>query len=146
LVWEEKQQEIMLFFPLACHNRDLLCRTMFLELDHKKLLVTRTAQQLVLEVYKIANHFPSNEKYAMTSQVRRAALSVYLNISEGCSRSSAKERIRFFEIARGSLIEVDAAFDVAKGLNYLENLNVEVVGKKILDCFRLLSLLIKSTK
>ena len=56
----------------------------------------------------------------MIQQIRRAALSVVLNIAEGCSRKSEAERKRFFEISRGSLIEIDAAFDIANELGTLE--------------------------
>jgi four helix bundle protein len=54
----------------------------------------------------------------MASQIRRAALSVHLNIAEGCSRRSETERKRYYEVARGSLIEIDAALDIADSLNY----------------------------
>ena len=62
--------------------------------------------------------FPTEEKFDMVQQIRRAALSVHLNITEGCSRKSKIERIRYFEIAIGSVIEIDSALDIAFKLSY----------------------------
>src|SRR6185295_5509964 len=91
---------------------------MFLELAHTKLSVFQISKKLVLECYKITRSFPNEEKYAIVQQIRRAALSVHLNIAEGCSRKSVAERKRYFEIARGSVIEIDTAFDIAVDLQY----------------------------
>ncbi len=65
---------------------------MFLELAHTKLNVYQFSQELALECYRVTKKFPSDEKFAMISQIRRAAVSVHLNIAEGCSRKSQKER------------------------------------------------------
>jgi len=118
---------------------------MFLQLAHKKLEVVLLSRQIVIEVYKLTRLLPNEEKYAMASQLRRAALSIHLNIAEGCSRRSASERKRFFEIARGSLIEVEAAIEVAIELEYLKTGTLETVGPKLVSCFRLLSKLITNT-
>lgn len=78
----------------------------------------------------------------MTQQIRRAALSVHLNLSEGASRKSETERRRFFEIARGSLIEIDTAFDIALSLNYLNNEKLNELSELIIMTFKLLTGLI----
>ena len=78
----------------------------------------------------------------MVQQIRRAALSVYLNISEGFSRKSEAERKRFFEIARGSLIEIDAALDIAEDLTYCNKEALTVAGINLVRCFSMLSKLI----
>ncbi|HTH30340.1 MAG TPA: four helix bundle protein, partial [Lacibacter sp.] len=70
---------------------------------------------------------------------RRAALSVHLNIAEGSSRKSDVERKRYYEIARGSVIEIDAALDVASDLSYLKNFNPEKLGETMIKMFKLLS-------
>ena len=112
---------------------------MFLQLAHTKLNVYQFSQMLTLECYKITKLFPSDEKFAMVQQIRRAALSVHLNIAEGCSRKSKAERSRFFEIARGSVIEVDAAIGVAHSLSYITTDQVQLLGDSIVKTFKLLS-------
>ena len=117
---------------------------MFLKLNHQKLEVYNASRIFVLECYKLTKSFPSNERFGMISQVRRAALSVHLNIAEGASRKSEKERKRYYEIARGSIIEIDAALDIATELDYLKELNIELLGDSMVNCFKLLSGLINS--
>jgi len=97
---------------------------MFLTLSHQQLNVFTCSKTLVLEVYRLAKTFPESEKFGMISQIRRAAVSVHLNIAEGASRKSDAERKRFFEIARGSVIVIDAVLDIAACLEYLENYNL----------------------
>jgi len=63
---------------------------MFLQLAHTKLDVYKVTQELTLEAYKVTRKFPVEEKFAMITQIRRAALSVHLNLAEGCSRKSKK--------------------------------------------------------
>jgi len=86
--------------------------------------------------------FPSEEKFGMISQIRRAAVSVHLNIAEGASRKSETERKRFYEIARGSIIEIDAALDIANNLKYLDNYDTLNIGETMIRCFKILSGLI----
>jgi len=74
----------------------------------------------------------------MSSQIRRAALSVHLNIAEGSSRKSLIERKRFYEISRGSMIELDAAFDIAESLNYFTDYPTEKLKLITAKCFRIL--------
>ena len=93
---------------------------MFLQLAHTKLNVYQFSQQLALECYKISRLFPSEERFAMTQQIRRAALSVHLNIAEGASRKSVVERKRYYEIARGSVVEIDTAIGIAYQLSYVK--------------------------
>ena len=112
---------------------------MFLQLAHTKLNVYNTSQDLVLECYSITRIFPPEEKFVMMQQIRRASLSVHLNIAEGCSRKTAAERNRFFEIARGSVVEIDAALDIAVRLKYVSENNLNLCGKKIISTFKLLS-------
>jgi four helix bundle protein len=78
----------------------------------------------------------------MISQIRRAALSVHLNIAEGSSRSSLKERKRYFEIAGGSLIEIDTALDIADSLSYLIKIETSKLSDLVVRCFKILSRLI----
>ena len=80
----------------------------------------------------------------MVPQIRRAALSVHLNVAEGCSRKSRAERKRYCEIARGSVIEIDAALDIASDLNYFKLEQIEVLGVQMVKCFKLLTGMIAS--
>jgi len=81
----------------------------------------------------------------MISQIRRAALSIHLNIAEGASRRSHIERVRYYEIARGSIIEIDAALDIAIDLGYLSSYDSQKLGELMINTFKLLSGLITST-
>lgn len=115
---------------------------MFLELAHTKLDVFSISKTFVLACYKETKTFPSDEKFGIISQIRRAALSVHLNIAEGCSRKSQAERKRFFEIARGSVIEVDSAFDIAVELNYTTKERLIELGDYLKRCFQMISKMI----
>ena len=117
---------------------------MFLQLGHTKLEVYNVSRKLVSECYKATASFPIEERYGLIQQIRRAALSVHLNIAEGCSRKASGERKRFFEISRGSIIEIDAAFDLALDLNYATKEMLQPAGNAIVDCFKYLTGLIKS--
>ena len=115
---------------------------MFLQLNHQKLDVYKFSKTFVLECYKLTKHLPAEERFGMISQIRRAALSVHLNIAEGASRKSENERKRYYEIARGSVIEIDAALDIANGLRYLENYNLDALREFMILTFKTLSGLI----
>ena len=119
---------------------------MFLQLTHTKLDAFQYSQELALECYRITRIFPVDEKFAMTQQIRRAALSVHLNISEGCSRKSRAERIRFFEIARGSVIEIDSAIGIAHKLCYATLEQLQPLGNSIIKNFKILSAMIANSK
>jgi len=114
----------------------------FLQLAHTKKPIYKDSSDLVSECYLITALFPKEEKFAMISQIRRAALSVHLNIAEGCSRRSETERKRYFEIARGSVIEVDAAIGVAFKLDFCKMESLRKIEILILSCFKQLSALI----
>jgi len=112
---------------------------MFLQFAHTKLNVYQSSQQLALECYKITKLFPPDERFAMVQQIKRAALSVHLNIAEGASRNSANERRRYYEMARGSVIEIDAAIGIANQLLYVDMERLKPLGELIIKNFKLLS-------
>ncbi len=118
---------------------------MFLKLDHQNLNVYKISRGFVFECYKLTKSLPPDERFGMIQQIRRAALSVHLNLAEGFSRKSETERKRFFEISRGSIIEVDAALDIANDLEYLRNLDLINLGKSMIECYKYLSGLIKAS-
>ena len=83
---------------------------MFLRLNHQNLDIYEVSRRFVQECYRLTKSLPSEERFGMITQIRRAALSVHLNIAEGASRKSETERKRYYEVARGSVIEIDAAW------------------------------------
>ena len=86
---------------------------------YKNLAVWQRSYALTLAVYRATQLFPNAERYGLTSQLRRAAISVPANIVEGQARGSQKEFIRFLSIARGSLQEVNFFLELARDLEYL---------------------------
>ncbi len=78
---------------------------------------------LVEETYRITEHFPAHEKFGLTSQMRRAAVSIPSNIAEGAARDSNKEFVRFLSISRGSLSELDTQKEIAVRIGLLDNKN-----------------------
>ena len=117
---------------------------MFIDLKHKSLDVYKLARELVKEVYTLTLQLPGEEKFNMVQQLRRAVLSVKLNLAEGSTRKSAVERNRYMEIARGSVVEIDAALETAVGLHYLTIANTQSVGVLLNRCFAMLSKMIVS--
>ena len=117
---------------------------MFLQLNHQKLQVYALSREFVLECYRLTKALPADEKFGMISQIRRAALSVHLNIAEGASRRSELERRRYFEIARGSVIEIDGALDIANDLGYIKMTGFSKLGEAMISWFKLLTGLIQS--
>ena len=109
--------------------------------DFRKLKVWQKAHFFVLEVYKKTKTFPKEELFGITSQIRRAAVSIANNIAEGCGRNSKKEMLRFFDISMGSaseseyllLLSHDLSYLTSKEYNYLNNLLLEV--KKMLNVY-----------
>ena len=117
---------------------------MFLKLAHTQLDVYKYSRKLILEAYKVTKLLPDDERCGLTSQIRRAGLSIHLNIAEGSSRKSKADRKRFFEISRGSLIEVDTAIGVVYDLELLTDDQVADLGELIINTFKVLTGLIKS--
>jgi four helix bundle protein len=115
---------------------------MFIPLNHKSLHIYKNIRDLVKEVYKVSLLLPTDEKFNMTQQIRRAAISVKLNFAEGSSRKSDAERKRFKEIARGSVVEIDAAIETAIDLGYLKSEQLQELGKLLNTCFAMLSKMI----
>jgi four helix bundle protein len=111
---------------------------MFLKLNHQKLDIYKISSQFVFECYKLTRRLPVEGKFGVIVQIRRAALAVHLNIAEGASRKSATERKRYYEIARGSVIEIDAALDIAETLEYLQEIEIQNSGNLIINCFKIL--------
>lgn len=117
---------------------------MFIQLKHKSLDIYKAARDLTKEVYRISMLLPSEEKFNMVPQMRRAALSVKLNLAEGSTRKSEIERKRYFEISRGSVVEIDAVLETAVDLNYLKTDELNILGEYLNKCFAMFSKMIGS--
>lgn len=90
------------------------------EYAFERLDVWQIARRLAIEIYVLTKTFPDDEKYGMTSQLRRAAVSICSNIAEGNSRRSKLDKIRFIEISYGSILEVINLIIISQDLNYLD--------------------------
>ena len=89
--------------------------------SYKNLEAYKESKKLVKQVYALLKKFPKEETYALCDQLRRAVISVPSNIAEGSGRTSAKDQAHFFEMAFGSLMEVDCQIDIAKDLGYVSS-------------------------
>jgi four helix bundle protein len=115
---------------------------MFLALAHTKLDIYTVTRSFVRCCYMTSKLLPADERFNMVQQLRRSALSTQLNIAEGSSRKSEADRRRFYEIARGSLIEIDAILDAGEDLNYWNKTDLNELGEYILRVFQMLSKMI----
>lgn len=114
--------------------------------DYKKLKAFILADELALEVYKATKNFPKSEMFALTSQMRRAAVSGPANIVEGSYRSSLKEYMHFLHIAISSLAELGYYIEFSGKLDYIEFDKCKILSEKQNECIRVLNALITSLK
>lgn len=113
---------------------------------HKKLDVWQESVSLAAYIYQITVNFPKTEIYGLTSQMRRAVVSIPSNIAEGAARSSSKEFAQFLSIAGGSLSELDTQLEIAHNLNFLTKKQREEADIKIESISGKLAGLIKYVK
>jgi len=111
---------------------------------HRKLDAWKKAMTLAKEIYCATDTFPKSEIYGLTSQLRRAAVSVPSNLAEEAARRGNKEFKQFINIAQGSLSELDTQIDLAHMLGYLETASHEKLMAKITDISKMLFGLSKS--
>ncbi len=111
--------------------------------DFRNLEVWSKAHQTVLAVYKDSHAFPRDEIFGLTSQMRRAAISVPSNLAEGCGRGSDTELSRFSQIAMGSSSELEYQALLAKDLKYLSDEKYEDLSNRIIEVKKMLASLIK---
>lgn len=91
-------------------------------MTHKDLDVYKLSLDFVTDIYKLSDNFPKSEGFGLTSQIRRAAVSIPSNIAEGSGRNSTKEFIRFLNFSTGSLAEVETQLEIAERLGYVSDL------------------------
>jgi four helix bundle protein len=107
--------------------------------DFRELKVWQRAHELVLQIYRSTAAFPDNERYGVTSQLRRAAVSIAANIAEGCRRGSDADFARFLQIAIGSASEVEYFLILARDLGYLEPREYESINVDMQEVGRMLN-------
>ncbi len=115
-----------------------------LKLSHKNLDTWKESIQVSKIIYKRTANYPSSERYGLVSQMRRSAVSISSNIAEGASRSSRKERKRFYKIARSSLVELDTQIELSFELNLMKEKEIGM-EEKFNSLFAKLSNQIKNT-
>lgn len=110
----------------------------------KDLKAWQKADDLVVKVYEKSKDFPSDERYGLTSQMRRAAVSVCANIAEGAGRGSISDYIRFLYIAKGSLSELEYLLHISHRLGYLSSEEYRALTSVQSESARLLTGFIRS--
>jgi four helix bundle protein len=113
---------------------------------HKDLNVWQESILFVTLIYERTKSFPKDELFALTSQIRRSAISIPSNIAEGAARESNKEFIRFLFIALGSVAELDTQLLIAKNLNFLGTEDFLQINEKLASIRKMLAGLIKYRK
>jgi four helix bundle protein len=114
--------------------------------SYRELLVWQKAKALAVQVYRNTEQFPKAETYGLTSQIRRAAVSVASNIAEGQGRLTSGEFLHFLGQARGSLLELDTQLAIALDLGYLKADRHEVLDHEAYQVLGLLNRLIESLR
>jgi len=97
----------------------------------EKLEVWKNSKSFVVNIYKLTDKFPSDEKFGIVSQLRRAAISISSNIAEGSSRNSLKDQVRFTEIAYGSALEVYCQLAISLDLNFITEIEFQKMNTSL---------------
>jgi len=108
----------------------------------KDLIVWQKTIELVNEIYKVTKPFPKEEMYGLSSQIRRAAISIPANIAEGWGRGTTKSYIQFLEISRGSLFELNTLIIISYNQEYLNREICDEIENKLNETGRMLNALI----
>ena len=114
--------------------------------DHTKLRAFDLADEVALLIYRLTADFPEEERYGLTSQMRRSAVSVPSNIVEGCARDSQADYLRFLYVAFGSLRELHCQLGLSKRLGLLKEKDSPKVEQKIVEAEKVLNGLIGALK
>ena len=114
--------------------------------SYRELIAWQKAMKLVTEIYEATQRFPSEERYGLTNQLRRASVSVPSNIAEGQARFSQKEFHHFLSQARGSLVEIETQLLIARNLKYLPPVKADILLAAAEELGRILNGLIASIK
>ena len=114
--------------------------------DFRNLRIWQKAHEMTLKIYKETVKFPKEERFGLTSQLRRSVASIPANIAEGCGRNGDKEFARFLQIAMGSASETEYHILLAKDLNFMPVSNYEEIQKELVEIKKMLNTLIIKIK
>jgi len=112
----------------------------------KELIVWQKSIDLVTKIYKVTEKFPSSEIYGLTSQLKRASVSIPSNIAEGNTRRSKADYVQFLRIARGSCSEVETQIIISKNLGFIDEISFEKLSFSIVEISKMINGLINSLK
>ena len=107
--------------------------------DFRNYKVWSTSLDFVTEIYQLTEHFPLEERYGLSSQMRRAAVSIASNIAEGASRSSEADFARFIEMAIGSAFELETQLIISNRLSYIEQKQADYLNNHLQDIQKMLN-------
>ena len=105
----------------------------------KELEIWKKSRKFCLEIYNATADFPSEEKFGLTNQLRRASVSIPSNIAEGSSRNSQKDFARFLEIAIGSAYEIETQLLIASDLGFLKDIDLNNLTNNIEEIIKMTS-------
>ena len=112
----------------------------------KDLIVWQRSMDLAVRIYRITQELPASEQFGLTSQLRRAAVSIPSNIAEGYGRQSTGNYRQFLSISRGSLMEIETQINICDRLKYLAQSDTENIFKEITEISKMLTSLISKIK
>ena len=111
--------------------------------SYRDLIVWKKSMLLVTSIYKLTSEFPDDEKFGLTSQIKRSAVSIPSNIAEGYGRNYKKDYSRFLQISRGSLYENQTQMEIAVNLSFLKEEDLKEIKELSLEVEKMLNSLIK---
>ncbi len=111
--------------------------------SYRDLIVWQKSVNMVTLVYKVVKTFPDDEKFGLTSQIKRSSVSISSNIAEGYGRNYTKDYARFLQIARGSLFEMQTQLQIALNLDFINRKDIEDILDLSVEIEKMLNTLIK---
>lgn len=111
--------------------------------SYRDLIVWQKSMSLVTLIYKLVADLPVNEKYGLTPQIKRSAISIPSNIAEGYGRNYRKDYSRFLQIARGSLFENQTQLEIVVNLDFIKANDLEEIKELSIEVEKMLNSLIK---
>ena len=111
---------------------------------HERLDLWKRSIDFVVAIYRLTDNFPKEEKFGLTSQLRRAAVSVAANVAEGAAKTSTKDFRRYLSNSQGSASEIETELQIALRLNYVDEADFKILSKDLDDVGRMITGLSRS--